>query len=114
MPGPLSGVRVLELPAIGPVPFLGMLLADLGADVIRIDKLAGTGGLADALAASPMGRGRRSIGLDLRKPGGAEVALRLAASCDVLIEGFGPGSPSGSASARTTCWPATRGSSTAG
>jgi alpha-methylacyl-CoA racemase len=91
VPGPLTGVRVLELPAIGPVPFLGMLLADLGGDVIRIDKLAGTGGLADALAASPMGRGRRSIGLDLRKPGGAEVALRLAESCDALIEGFRPG-----------------------
>lgn len=91
MAGPLTGVRVLELPAIGPVPFLGMLLADLGAEVIRIDKLGSSAGLADALAASPMGRGRRSIGLDLRRPGGAEVALRIAESCDALIEGFRPG-----------------------
>jgi alpha-methylacyl-CoA racemase len=91
MPGPLTGVRVLELPAIGPVPFLGMLLADLGAEVIRIDRLAGSTGLADAMAASPMGRGRRSIQLDLRKPGGADVALRIADTCDALIEGFRPG-----------------------
>jgi alpha-methylacyl-CoA racemase len=89
--GPLRGVRVLELPAIGPVPFAGMLLADLGAEVIRIDKLAASAGLADAMAASPMGRGRRSFGLDLRKPGAADVALRLLETCDVLIEGFRPG-----------------------
>jgi alpha-methylacyl-CoA racemase len=82
---------VLELPAIGPVPFLGMLLADLGADVIRIDRLPGATGLGDALAASQLGRGRRSIALDLRKRGGAEVALRLAETCDALIEGFRPG-----------------------
>lgn len=91
MPGPLHGVRVLELPALGPVPFLGMLLADLGAEVIRIDRLPGATGLGDAMAASPMGRGRRSIALDLRKPEGAEVALRIAESCDALIEGFRPG-----------------------
>jgi alpha-methylacyl-CoA racemase len=91
MPGPLDGVRVLELPAIGPVPFLGMLLADLGAEVIRIDRLSGASGLGDVLAASPLGRGRRSIGLDLRKPGGAGVALRIAETSDVLIEGFRPG-----------------------
>jgi alpha-methylacyl-CoA racemase len=89
--GPLAGVRVLELPAIGPVPFLGMLLADLGADVIRIDRLPGAAGLGDLMAASPMGRGRRSIALDLRKPGAAEAALRIAAKCDALIEGFRPG-----------------------
>jgi alpha-methylacyl-CoA racemase len=91
MAGPLDGVRVLELPAIGPVPFLGMLLADLGAEVIRIDRLPGAAGLGDALAASPLGRGRRSIALDLRKPAGAEAALRIAATCDALIEGFRPG-----------------------
>ena len=56
MAGPLHGVRVLELPAIGPVPLLGMLLADLGADVIRVDKLAGDG-MFDALPAGPLGRG---------------------------------------------------------
>jgi alpha-methylacyl-CoA racemase len=91
MPGPLDGVRVLELPAIGPVPFLGMLLADLGAEVVRIDRLPGAAGLGDVLAASPLGRGRRSVGLDLRKPGAAEVVLRIAETCDALIEGFRPG-----------------------
>jgi alpha-methylacyl-CoA racemase len=90
MPGPLTGVRVLELPAIGPVPFLGMLLADLGAEVIRIDRLVPSG-LADSMATSAMGRGRRSVRLDLRKPGGAEAALRIAATCDAVIEGFRPG-----------------------
>jgi alpha-methylacyl-CoA racemase len=89
--GPLDGVRVLELPAIGPVPFLGMLLADLGADVIRVDRLPGAAGLGDVLAASPLGRGRRSICLDLRTPAGAEAALRIAATCDAFIEGFRPG-----------------------
>jgi alpha-methylacyl-CoA racemase len=73
------------------VPFLGMLLADLGADVVRIDRLPGAAGLGDLMAASPMGRGRRSIALDLRKPGGAEAALRIAENCDALIEGFRPG-----------------------
>jgi alpha-methylacyl-CoA racemase len=91
VPGPLDGIRVLELPAIGPVPFLGMLLADFGAEVIRIDRLPGAAGLSDALASSPLGRGRRSIALDLRQPQGAEAALRIAAGCDALIEGFRPG-----------------------
>lgn len=91
MPGPLHGVRVIELPAIGPVPFLGMLLADLGAEVVRIDKLPGQGGMFGGLPAGPLGRGRRSIGLDLRRPGAAEVVLRLAERSDALIEGFRPG-----------------------
>lgn len=90
MPGPLDGVRVVELPAIGPVPFAGMLLADLGAEVIRIDKLARTGPF-DALPAGPLGRGRRSLAVDVRKSGGSEVVLRLCESADLLIEGFRPG-----------------------
>ena len=90
MAGPLAGVRVLELPAIGPVPFLGMLLADLGAEVVRIDKLVPPG-MFGGLPAGPLGRGRRSIGLDTRTPEGAEAVLRLAESCDALIEGFRPG-----------------------
>ncbi|MGI8664805.1 MAG: CoA transferase, partial [Jatrophihabitans sp.] len=94
MPGPLAGVRILELPAIGPVPFLGMLLADLGAEVIRIDRVSAE---ADPFAAmpvgpsGPLGRGRRSIAVDLRQPEGAEIALRLSEGCEVLIEGFRPG-----------------------
>lgn len=94
MTGPLAGLRVLELPAIGPVPFLGMLLADLGAEVTRVDRLAGP---ADPLGElpigtdGPLGRGRRSVAIDLRQPAGAEIALDLAAESDVLIEGFRPG-----------------------
>ena len=91
MAGPLAGVRVIELPAIGPVPFLGMLLADLGAEVVRIDKLPGPDGMFGGLPAGPLGRGRRSIGLDLRQPRAAEVVLRLAERSDALIEGFRPG-----------------------
>jgi len=92
--GPLAGIRVLELPAIGPVPFLGMLLADLGAEVIRIDRVTVDPDPLNALpigAGGPLGRGRRSIALDLRQPAGAAVALDLAAEVDVLIEGFRPG-----------------------
>jgi alpha-methylacyl-CoA racemase len=90
MTGPLTGTRIVELPAIGPVPFAGMLLADLGAEVIRIDKLVATGPF-DGLPAGPLGRGRRSVQVDVRKPGGAEVVLRLCAGADALIEGFRPG-----------------------
>ncbi|HEY2298626.1 MAG TPA: CaiB/BaiF CoA-transferase family protein [Jatrophihabitans sp.] len=90
MPGPLAGVRVVELPAIGPVPLAGMLLADLGAEVVRIDKLTATGPF-DGLPAGPLGHGRRSLAADLRKPGGAEIVLRLCERADLLIEGFRPG-----------------------
>ncbi len=96
-PGPLSGIRVLELPALGAVPFLGMLLADLGAEVVRIDRTPASTDGSDPLTAlpvgatGPLGRGRRSIALDLRQPAAAAVALDLAATSDVLIEGFRPG-----------------------
>ncbi len=98
--GPLAGVRVLELPAIGPVPFLGMMLADLGAEIIRIDRLAADGDPPNGMplgsdgplgSTGPLGRGRRSIALDLREPAAAEIALQLVADCDILIEGFRPG-----------------------
>lgn len=91
MPGPLDGVRVLELPAIGPVPLAAVLLADLGAEVIRIDRRPGGASLGELLATSPMGRGRKSVALDLRKPEGADAARRLADTCDAVIEGFRPG-----------------------
>ena len=91
MPGPLDGVRVLELPALGPVPLAGLLLADLGAEVIRIDRLAGGTSMTEVFAASPLGRGRRSVSIDLRIPEGAEAARRIADGCDVVIEGFRPG-----------------------
>ena len=90
--GPLHGVRVVELAGIGPGPFCGMLLADLGADVLRIDRLEETDlGLPIAPRFDVMGRGRRSIGLDLKRPGAAAMVLDLAGRADALIEGFRPG-----------------------
>ncbi|MDQ3782635.1 MAG: CoA transferase [Actinomycetota bacterium] len=85
--GPLHGITVIELAAIGPVPMCGMLLGDLGAAVIRIDR---PGGSTDPLR-SPMGRNRRSVAVDLKRPDGAAVVLRLVAAADVLIEGMRPG-----------------------
>lgn len=89
--GPLAGVRVVELVGIGPGPFAAMLLADLGADVIRIDRPTGP-----ALASAPpeqdiVGRGRPSVALDLRSERGIEVVLELVERADILIEGFRPG-----------------------
>lgn len=88
MPGPLAGLRVLELGGIGPGPFAGMLLGDLGAEVIRLDPPAQVG--------NPVGfpilfRNRRSVTLNLKDPDGVELALKLAEDCDAVIEGFRPG-----------------------
>ncbi len=84
--GPLQGVRVIEIAGIGPGPFCAMLLADLGGEVVRIDRPEGAdGGRVDVL-----GRGRRSVVVDLKHPRGAEVVLGLVAGADVLIEGFRP------------------------
>jgi alpha-methylacyl-CoA racemase len=89
--GPLKGVRVIELVGIGPGPFAGMLLADLGADVIRVDRPGG-GALAVAPAEKDiLGRGRPSAAVDLKDPRGIELVLRLVESADILIEGFRPG-----------------------
>jgi alpha-methylacyl-CoA racemase len=89
---PLDGVRVIELAGIGPVPFAGMLLSDLGADVVRVDRPATVAG-ADPTRPSqdPMGRGKRSVGVDLKHPDGAATVLRLMTGADVLVEGFRPG-----------------------
>ena len=92
MSGPLSGVKVLELAGIGPGPFCGMLLADMGADVLRVDRLqAGDLGLPVEPKYDIMSRGRRSIALDLKQAGSIETVLELAAKADALIEGFRPG-----------------------
>jgi alpha-methylacyl-CoA racemase len=85
--GPLSGLKVLEFAGIGPGPFCGMLLSDLGADVVRIDrKGAGRSSPADVTA-----RGRRSVALDLKSPAAVETCLKLMESADGIIEGFRPG-----------------------
>ena len=86
--GPLEGVRVLEVGGIGPNPFAGMLLADMGADVLRLDRSAGSifGGQGD-----PTMRGRQAIAVDLKSDGGREAVRSLAARADALIEGFRPG-----------------------
>jgi alpha-methylacyl-CoA racemase len=85
--GPLVGVRIVEFAGIGPGPFCGMLLADLGADVVRIDRAESAGRGHPDLA----NRGKRSIAVDLKKPEGVEAALSLIAKADGLIEGFRPG-----------------------
>ncbi|HWB35439.1 MAG TPA: CaiB/BaiF CoA-transferase family protein, partial [Rugosimonospora sp.] len=86
--GPLAGVRVIELGGIGPGPFCGMLLADLGADVIRVDRPEEAG------TPSPhpiLHRGRRSVVLDLKDPNGLDAVRRLVDGADALVEGFRPG-----------------------
>ncbi|MBI3368221.1 MAG: CoA transferase [Burkholderiales bacterium] len=90
--GPLHGLSVVELASIGPGPMCAMLLADLGADVIRIDRLEPSGlGVAVESRFEVTGRNRRSIALDIKAAAGRETALRLIARADVLIEGWRPG-----------------------
>ncbi|PAZ17031.1 carnitine dehydratase [Streptomyces sp. SA15] len=88
--GPLTGVRVVELAGIGPGPFAAMLLADLGADVVRVDRPGGSG-----LAIDPeydvTNRNKRSVIVDLKSPDGPARVLDLAARADILIEGYRPG-----------------------
>ncbi|MGJ7513783.1 CaiB/BaiF CoA transferase family protein [Pseudomonas baetica] len=88
MAGPLAGVKVVEMNAIGPAPFATMLLADMGAEVIRIDRLVSGFLNGDG---SVISRGRRSLAIDPRKPGSVEVLLQLIEGADVLVEGFRPG-----------------------
>ncbi len=101
--GPLSGIKVVEIAGMGPGPFAGMMLADLGAEVTRVDRL--TAAMTAAPGAGPVGapstmaavradvvsRGRRSIAVDLKSADGVEVVLKLVDSADVLMEGFRPG-----------------------
>jgi alpha-methylacyl-CoA racemase len=90
--GPLDGIKVIEIAGIGPGPFCAMVLADLGAEVIRVDR---AGQVADEMPEGPglelLNRGRKSIGVDLKNPDGVETILRLAESADAIIEGFRPG-----------------------
>lgn len=90
--GPLQGITVLELAGIGPGPFCAMLLADMGADVIRIDRSGAVmGGDPESPPADVLNRGRRSIGVDLKSPEGVETVLTLVEKADVIMEGFRPG-----------------------
>ncbi len=86
--GPLAGIKVIEMAAIGPGPFCSMMLADMGAEVIRIDRLnqKGSGHRGNVLY-----RGRKSIAVDLKHPEGAKTTLELIDQADVLVEGFRPG-----------------------
>ena len=90
--GPLRGTKVVELAGIGPGPFCGLVLSDLGADVVRLDR-AGAVAAADPAYApgNVLDRGRRSVGIDLKDPAGVALALDLVAGADALIEGFRPG-----------------------
>jgi len=85
--GPLKGIRVVEMAGIGPGPYAAMLLSDLGAEVIRIDRaVASPAGMGDVLA-----RGRKSMAVNLKSPEGKEAVLKLVETADVLIEGYRPG-----------------------
>ncbi len=92
MAGPLSGVKVLEIAGIGPGPFGAMMLSDMGAEVVRIDR---ADRVPEAFPDQPHGdllnRGRRNIGVNLKSSEGVETVLRLVEQADILIEGFRPG-----------------------
>ena len=92
MSGPLEGVKVIELAGIGPGPMCAMLLSDLGAEVIRVDRLSPVDlGIDRGRKYNVLNRGRRSIAVDLKNPEGVEVVLKLVEQADALIEGFRPG-----------------------
>ncbi len=89
MSGPLTGYRIIEFAGLGPAPFASMMLADMGADVIRIDRAGPT--TADRPVTDVMLRGRRSVAVNLKHPDGVAAVLRLVETADGLVEGFRPG-----------------------
>lgn len=89
--GPLNGCVVVELAGLGPAPFATMMLAEMGAEVIRIDRPSGTGYFDGMEKADLLNRGKKSVLLDLKAPEAAETVLRLVETADVLVEGFRPG-----------------------
>lgn len=91
MPGPLDGLVVTELAGLGPAPFCGMVLADLGAEVIKVDRIGGQAVPIGSVDNDVLNRGKRSIAVNLKDPGGIEIVLRTVARSDALIEGFRPG-----------------------
>ena len=86
--GPLKDIKVIEMAGIGPAPFCGMILADMGAEVISVERITAAGRGSSADIAS---RGKKSIAVDIRKPEGQDIIKKLVESADVLIEGFRPG-----------------------
>jgi alpha-methylacyl-CoA racemase len=86
--GPLKGIKVVEMAGIGPGPFCAMMLSDMGAEVIRVDRLAHKG---SGHRANVLNRGRRSIAVDLKNPQGVDTVKKLIDQADVVIEGFRPG-----------------------
>jgi alpha-methylacyl-CoA racemase len=86
--GPLAGIRVIEIAGAGPGPFTAMVLADMGADVLRVDRTAGPHPVGSGTV---LDRGRRSVAIDLKNPAGVEALLRLVEQADALIEGMRPG-----------------------
>lgn len=101
--GPLSGVRVIEIASLAPAPFGCMILADLGADVLRVDRAEWCGPQAPQRH-DPLVRGRRSIGLNLKDPAALQLLLRLLADADVLVEGFRPGVAERLGFGPAACW----------
>jgi len=101
--GPLAGLTIVEFQGLGPGPFCAMMLADLGADIIRIDRA----GKAPWNAGDALGRGRKSIAVDLKNPGAVDLVLTILAKAYGLIEGFRPGVMErlclGPATTSTTC-----------
>jgi alpha-methylacyl-CoA racemase len=94
MAGPLTGMKVVELPSIGPMQFAGMALGDLGAEVLRLDRATSVASGRGTMPASPyasLDRNRRSMGIDLKNPRAAEVVLSLCERADVMMESFRPG-----------------------
>jgi alpha-methylacyl-CoA racemase len=91
MSGPLQGFRIVELTGLGPGPFAGMMLADMGADVLRVDRAQAVSADGPIPTVDVLGRGRRSVGVDLKSPDGRDAVLRLVERADGFIEGFRPG-----------------------
>lgn len=89
--GPLQGIKIIEIAGIGPGPFCAMMLSDMGAEILRIDRTTAGGGDNGSAAANVNGRGRRSIAVDLKQPEGVATVLRLIDQADALLEGFRPG-----------------------
>lgn len=95
MTGPLHGIKIVEMAGLGPAPFCAMLLSDMGAEVIRIEQKMTSGRAPLRIAPEPrfdvLARGRRSLAIDLKKPGATETVIDLIAGADAVVEGFRPG-----------------------